>query len=655
MKFFLAAIFTAIMVAGPAPARAGSWTDSVMEWFTELFSSGEDVPPPATDLSPYLFDSLFTSPTGLLLNTVADADTLAISSEWPYVSLDPAADLERHNRLLRQTILLTPPASKLPLRSPAVRIVYRYDQRPAGFIRMARRFANVQEIPFEEVIGYALPVGLALPTIIISDDPPGQSPFNQNWFEPLYELSQQDVTLIHFGDVARITGIPKAWSAINSPLRCKESEAFLAQAIFGAELLDGRLETTTPAFARGTGFRLEPVRTGFRLPELLGIDRTKLDYVDHHINRGIRYRAMPGAQLLVMKDGQVVFERAYGHQTYRKQEVTPGDLYDLASITKAAATTLAVMKLYDQGKIKLDARVRDYLPDLKRNLIGRYKIERLLAHHTGLQSEIPLTGLLGKKYVADSIRGAFTLPIGPERWLDEEVPARVRKNLSGKIGYTRRQVYKYSDLNYYVLQQVVEAIASEPMEALLEREFYALLRLGKLGFRPAGKFPSERLVPTVSDQWMRGGLLRGYVHDEGAALMGGVGGHAGLFANAHDLGQLFQLLIDEGVHEGKEILSPETVRRFTAKNRYNHRALGFDRLAGGFKHVVGEGASRKTFGHLGFSGTSVWADPENKLVYVLLTNRVHPDPKNDRFMSMQIRGRVYQGIYRALDTWASPL
>ena len=452
-----------------------------------------------------------------------------------------------------------------------------------------------------------------------------------------------------------MTGVPKEWSVLNTPLRCKESEAFLAQAIFGAELIDGRLEKSTPAFLAGTGFRLEPTRRGFRLPEELGIDRRKMEYVDYQINRGIRYRAMPGAQLLVMKDGQVVYEKAYGHHTYRKQAVNPGDLYDIASITKAAATTLAVMKLYDSGKIDLDAQVREYLPELKKKMIGRYKIERLLAHHTGLQSEIPLTGLIGKQYVADEIRDAFKVPVGPDRWLNEEVPAKVRKNLKGKIGRTRRQVYKYSDLNYYLLQLIVEEIAGEPMDELLEREFYRPLRLGRLGFRPSGKFPTEQLVPTVNDPWMRGGLLRGYVHDEGAALLGGVAGHAGLFANAHDLGRLFQLFIDEGACGDQQLLTPETVALFTGKNRFNYRALGFDRLAGGWQNVVNAGASKATFGHLGFSGTSVWADPENDLVFVLLTNRVHPDPKNERFQRMQIRGKVHKGAYLALNTWEPAL
>jgi CubicO group peptidase (beta-lactamase class C family) len=150
---------------------------------------------------------------------------------------------------------------------------------------------------------------------------------------------------------------------------------------------------------------------------------------------------------------------------------------------------------------------------------------------------------------------------------------------------------------------------------------------------------------------MRGGLLRGYVHDEGAALLGGVAGHAGLFSNAHDLGRLFQLFLDGGTYAGQQLLSQETIDRFTSRNHYNYRALGFDRVAGGWPNVVSAGASSQTFGHLGFTGTSVWADPANDLVFVLLTNRVFPNAKNNKFRRMQIRGKTHLSVYRALDTW----
>lgn len=650
MKFYLSTFLLAGFLLSSQPVQAGSWAENIIDWFSGLFSSEETS---ATTYSQAEIDSLSVTPTGLLLNIVPESDTLATDFNWPYESLTVSTDLERHHRLLRETVVLTNPIDKLPLTgTPAIRVLYRSDQRPARFLDLARRFADVQEVAYDELVARVLPAASDLPTIIMADDPIGLSSANADWYSELYPIGLRNVTMIHFGDPALLTGLPEEWTLINSPLRCKESEAFLAQAVFGAELLDGRLSESTTAFRAGTGYRLDAVTSGFALPELLGIDREKFDHIDYQINRGIRYRAMPGAELLVMKDGKVVYEKAYGHHTYRRQKVNTGDLYDLASITKAAATSFAVMKLYDEGKIALDARVKDYLPEFKRRTIGRYKIEQLLTHHSGLQSDLPLNGLIGRQFVADSIRDDFQLAIGPDRWLDTKVPGLVRKGLSGKIGYTRRLMYRYSDLNYYLLQLIVEELAEEPMEDLLEREFYKPMRLGRLRFNPvASGVPSKVVVPTVVDSWMRGGLLRGYVHDEGAALLGGVAGHAGLFGNAHDLARLFQLLNDGGAFEGEELLTPETVNLFTSRGRYNYRALGFDRLAGGWGNVVSAGASNKTFGHLGFSGTSVWADPENGLVFVLLTNRVHPDPKNERFMSMNIRGKVYRGIYRALNSW----
>lgn len=352
-----------------------------------------------------------------------------------------------------------------------------------------------------------------------------------------------------------------------------------------------------------------------------------------------------------MKDGQVVYEKAYGHQTYsRKSPVDVGQLYDLASVTKAAATSLAVMKLFEEGRIDLRARVRDYLPEFKKRVVGRYRIDQLLTHHTGIQANLPLHGLIGKQFVSDSLSEQFQLRISDNKWLDYAIPGRIRTAFQ-KVDYTRRPVYRYSDINYVLLQFIVEEITGSSLDAYVREHFYAPMGLGRLTFMAGETFPAHRLVPTITDNWMRGGLLRGYPHDEGAALLGGVAGHAGLFGNARDLGLLFQLLNDRGRFAGEQLLLPETVDRFTARGPYNYRALGFDRLAGGWGNVINAGASSATVGHTGFTGTCVWADPETNLVYVLLTNRIHPDPKNERLLGMHTRGRVHQDIYRGLGSF----
>lgn len=309
------------------------------------------------------------------------------------------------------------------------------------------------------------------------------------------------------------------------------------------------------------------------------------------------------------------------------------------------------MQLYDRGQIDVNKRVRDYLPEFKRNLVGRYRLDQLLTHHTGLQPNIPVGEFMGKEFTSDSTSPTFGIPISTNRWLDSRMPGWVRESLSGNLEYTKRPTYRYSDLNYYLLQLVVEAVSGQSLDEFVRQNFYQPMGLGRIAYQPYENYPAEMLVPTIVEPWMRGGLLRGYVHDEGAALLGGVGGHAGLFSNAHDLAQLFQLLNDRGSFNGVEYLSPETVALFTGHGRYNYRALGFDRLAGRWGSAHEYGAGTNTVGHLGFTGTSVWADPENDLVFVLLTNRVNPDPKNTKFLNMDIRGRVTKEIYRSLNTW----
>lgn len=661
MKALPLIICTALLLT-TAPLRAGSWADNLIDWVYTLFVDGDQRTDAAAAYPTVRFDSLATTPLGSVLLPVVDSDTCAVNTAWPPESLTVEYELSVYQTLLRQTVVLANPNATLPLLGmPRLRIVYHPDQRPDRLLNMARRFADVQEVAYTPTLPGLLTVAEDMPTVLVTDERAGPSATGTSptgpplpvtdWFRPLTERLGFRTALIHFGKPTQLSDLPADWAVLTCPRRSRQSEDFIAQALFGAQLLDGRTSAATADYPAGSGERLEEVTGGFRPPELLGIDRTAFGRVDYQIERGIRYRAMPGAQLVVMKDGHVVYEKAYGHHVYRKQEVDPGDLYDLASVTKAASTSLAVMKLYDQGRIDLKTQVREYLPELRKRMIGRYTVEQLLSHHTGLQSDLPLEKFIGRQFVADEACGEYTIPVGPDHYLDETIPGKIRKRLKGKIGRTRRLVYRYSDLNYYLLQLAVEAIAGQPIDAFMEQSFYQPLGLGKLGFRPADDFPAQRLVPTVYDPWMRGGLLRGYVHDEGAALLGGVAGHAGLFGNARQLAILFQLLNNGGSYAGYQLLEPATVALFTHRNRYNYRALGFDRLAGGWPRVVNAGASDKTFGHVGFAGTAVWADPEKDLVFVLLTNRVFPDAKSKKFQQLQIRSRVHEAVYGTLDTW----
>ena len=644
MRLLSLSLLTTLLLLSTPVAAAPSWFDDVVDWFSGLFAT-EVTAAPAPGPSSTTVDSLRATPLGLALNFITDSDTLAVEQNWPYLSADVGADLERYERLKQRTVLLTDPTAKLPLTADAVRVIYAPGERPGYFLQSLTRHVDVQEVVYDTTVAEVLAVSPHLPTVLVVNG----SQRAGAWYQIVVDTSVNEVTLVHFGRAQDILALPTAWSVINCPLRAKESEVLLAQALVGAENIDGQLENGTTNYTAGLGYPLSGTKSGYRMPEQMSIDRNALEDLDYQINRGIRYRAMPGAQVVVMKGGQVVYEKAYGRQTYRGARVGNGDLYDLASVTKAAATTLAVMKLYDEGRLELSARVRDYLPELTKTVLGSYTIDRVLAHQTGLQPNLPVGQFMSREFTADTLAFSHRFPLGPNKWLDSRMPSWVVKSLQGKIERSKTTEFVYSDLNYYLLQLVVERISSQSLDQYVHRTFYQPMGLGKIGFNPLAKYPAQRLVPTIHESWMRGGLLRGYVHDEGAALLAGVAGHAGLFSNARDLARLFQLFNDGGSAGGVRYLSPATVATFTRRNPYNYRALGFDRLVGRWRSATNYGAGRGTIGHLGYTGTSVWADAEHDLVIVLLTNRINPNPANDKFLKMGIRNRVNRAVYRALN------
>ena len=345
------------------PAYAGGWVDDIFDWFSDFFQTEEPHAPagnpPAERTFPTTLDSRLTYPALVF----PDSDTLPIAANWPPQSVDVQGDLQRYERLQRESVLLTDPTDKLPLTARQVRVIYAGERRPVFLLQTLRQYADVLEVPYSSGSSEPISANPDVETIVVAVADHGAR--TEPWFQSFAHRANLNATLLHFGDVERLPPLPASWSVLHTPLYVKEGQLLLAQAVYGSELIDGRLKKATPAYAAGSGYRLRAEVSGFRLPEQLGIDRGALEQVDYEINRGIRYRAMPGAQLAVLKGGQLVYQKAYGHHTYRRQPVDNGDLYDLASVTKAAATTLAVMKLYDEGRIDLKARARDYLPEFE--------------------------------------------------------------------------------------------------------------------------------------------------------------------------------------------------------------------------------------------------------------------------------------------------
>ncbi len=436
----------------------------------------------------------------------------------------------------------------------------------------------------------------------------------------------------------------------------------VAEMIFGGIGAEGKLPVTANHFAFETGDKTEKNRLEFVMPEEIGLPRESLKIIDSIALQGIRSGAYPGCQILFAKNGKVFYEKAFGKPRYDDTvKVNMNDIYDLASVTKVAATTLAIMKLYDQGMIKLDDSIEKYLPLLKGSNKANLRIRDIMAHQAGLQDWIP--------FYQSTIINGFPNPLIYQSSQSKEFPARVAQSIFIRNDYSdtifKRIIdsplrpnrdYKYSDLGFYLMRLVVEQISSLPFDCYLDTNFYRPLGLSTMGFNPRNRFPLSQIIPTEYDSVFRNQLIRGDVHDPGAAMLGGISGHAGLFSNAPDLAIIMQMLLQDGSYGGKEYISPSTISEFTLvqfPERGNRRALGFDKPLLTFKSdgPSCKGTSCESFGHSGFTGTYIWADPANDLVYIFLSNRIYPSATNQKLSEMNIRTDIHQAVYDLLQKY----
>ena len=333
-----------------------------------------------------------------------------------------------------------------------------------------------------------------------------------------------------------------------------------------------------------------------REPAAVGMSSARLSTIDRVVRRGVDAGGYPGAAVVVGRKGFSVWSRGFGSLdwTGRTRVTSQESIYDLASLTKVVATTTAIMVLYDEGKVALDAPVSRYLPEFSGGWRDQVTVHHLLTHRAGL-------------------------PAGRELWRIAATPAEARAAvLASPIQCAPGSCYQYSDLGADLLGFVAEATSGQPLDVFLERHVFAKLGMTDTHFRP-DPLSTVRTAPTELAP-PRGYPLRGEVHDENAYALGGVAGHAGLFSTADDLSVFAQMLLDGGVYNGVRIVSDSTVALFT-KRAAGHRALGWDTCDGGVG--CGQYMSERAFGHTGFTGTSLWIDPDRQMFVILLTNRVH--------------------------------
>ena len=451
-------------------------------------------------------------------------------------------------------------------------------------------------------------------------------------------------------------------SVIVSYQNSRLSQEISAQLLFGAIAAKGKLPVSIGTeFKEGSGITSTNLsRFQYTLPEAAGLSSTKLALIDKIADTIIQEKMAPGFQVFVARNGKVVFEKSYGYHTYDKKiKVKNSDIYDLASLTKILASLPLIMKAEEEDKIRLTANLRDVLPSFSNSNKDTVTVKEILSHFGRLKSWIPfykdtqdsITGKNLGQFYRKQESNDFKTKVAENLFINESYKDSILKYIKD-ADQNETSGYGYSDLGYYIFKEVLEKKYNKPLDKLVDDTFYKSLGANRTSYLPLHKFNKSEIVPTEKDDYFRDQLLHGNVHDMGAAMLGGIGGHAGLFANANDVGKIMQMYLQKGFYGGKRYLKSETIGKFNQRyfsDEKVRRGLGFDKpqLDPEVKATCGC-VSDESFGHSGFTGTYTWADPKSGLVYVFLSNRVYPKMSNRGLIDTNMRTRIQQIIQDAI-------
>jgi beta-N-acetylhexosaminidase len=469
------------------------------------------------------------------------------------------------------------------------------------------------------------------------------------------------VVLVVFGNPYALAGFEEVPWILQAYADNQEAQELAADAVLGVHPVRGKLPVTaSPGIRAGMGVYTAPLlRLGYARPADMGVNElVMLRGIDSLAQDAIRQRATPGCVVLVARSGNIIFEKAYGHHDYsRRRNTKIDDIFDLASITKIAATTLAVMKMYDDGLIDLHAPIGQYIPALDSTNKQGLIIADILSHMSGLAAWIPFyqetvdkRGRPLPEFYQRRQGGDFTVEVASQLYMHSSYRDTIwQRILDSRI--KENPTYVYSDLGFILLARLVEEVTGTCLEEYMETHFYQPMSLETMTFNPLKRFPKTRIPPTEDDNYFRQQEVQGYVHDMGAAMFGGVAGHAGLFSSARDLAVLMQMLLNKGYYDGRQFLQSETVDKFTRRcNVCNRRGLGFDlkTLGNTSSNNIHPSASEYTYGHLGFTGTCIWVDPVHELIFIVLSNRTYPSMKTNLLSRLQVRPNMQGIVYQAL-------
>jgi len=492
--------------------------------------------------------------------------------------------------------------------------------------------------------------------------------------------NNKNVILINIGNSSNLPALNQSKNLIYISDFSEINQYLLAKQICGVTSFNGNLAFYHKALGKQSGNRIKRIRLGQGRPEEVGLNSDTLRKIDYLVRSAINGRAFPGCQVLVIKNGQIVYDKNFGHQTYaRERSIKSHHVYDIASMTKIVATTMVAMKLYEMKAFNLSDSLYEYLPEdtlrdylRRKSTIRNIRFDELLIHKSGLPSGAPIIqyldyvdrqkeiGRYDRYYCDEKDDTIFCVEIANGYYLDGSYldSMWIRMN---SLYIDKSKSYRYSDVNMNLLYRMFKSIilkkelADQPrndyydvFSEFVRKNFYKPLEMKHTLYLPRQRMDTLQIVPTENDRWWRKQVVRGYVHDPNAALYGGIAGNAGIFSNTKDLAKLFQMLIDGGSYDGKKYLRKSTIELFTQQYDGSHRGLGFNKQTASKKEFgISPSAPVSLFGHTGFTGTCAWADPENEIIFIFLSNRVYPKV-NKRIYKFGVRKNIHDFIYRAM-------
>ncbi|NNE32067.1 MAG: serine hydrolase [Winogradskyella sp.] len=562
--------------------------------------------------------------------------------------------------------------SLLPLRdleTKKIAYVSLGDDQGSDFYNELRKYTKVHHIKADK-LGVMIEKLQNYNTVIIGFHRSNANPwknfeFSEKELTWIYEIARTNTVVLdvftrpyalnQLSTVDNIEAIVMSYQ--NSAIAQQKS----AQLIFGAIAASGKLPVSAgPLFQEGKGENYNSISSlSYGLPERVGIDSKLLSKIDSVANYAIDKKMTPGIQLLVARKGKVIYNKNFGYHTYaKKNKVDFDDIYDVASLTKILATLPIVMELEERGSLSLDSKLGDLLPQYKNSNKSNITLKKMLSHYAQLRPWVPfyyatldsVTKKPDPKYYRSNKTGNFNVEVTSTLFLRNDYKDSIQKIIK-ETDLLSRLRYRYSDLPYYILKNYLEAFYDKPLNEIAEDRFYKPLGANYTTFNPRKTFSLKNIVPSEIDTYYRYKKVHGYVHDMGAAMQGGVGGHAGVFSNANDVAKLMQMYLQKGFYGGKRYIKGETIDKFNTCHychEDNRRGIGFDKPQLGDEGPTCGCLSMTSFGHSGFTGTYAWADPEEEIVYVFLANRTYPEAGKNLLLRENIRTEIQRLIYEAI-------